>query len=319
MNPLLPNNDPDISIVVPLYNEEGSLKPLYASLKKACDKLDLKHEKIFVDDGSTDSTYSLLMEFRQNDPTVRTIKFRKNYGQTAAMAAGFELARGKIIVSMDGDLQNDPSDIPRLLAKLEEGYDVVCGWRKKRRDTFLTRRIPSMAANWIIGHVTGVRIHDNGCSLKAYRAPVIKNVSLYGEMHRFIPAMSKLTGARIAEIVVTHHPRRFGKSKYGISRIWRVILDIITVKMITSFSSRPALWFGLISLPVLGLGVSTFALASGMFFQDFREAWMVLSTISFLFLALGAHLIAMGIIAELSMKTGDYSPQKTIRPTIWIS
>jgi glycosyltransferase involved in cell wall biosynthesis len=242
-------------------------------LKQVCDKLGISHEIIFIDDGSTDATYRLISELHLKDPQVKVIKFRKNYGQTSAMAAGFEYARGEIIVSMDGDLQNDPDDIPRLLVKIDEGYDVVCGWRKNRQDKLWTRRLPSVVANWIIAHMTGVRIHDNGCSLKAYRGSVIKNVALYGEMHRFIPAMSMLAGARITEIVVQHHPRRFGKSKYGISRTWKVALDIINVKMITSFASRPAHWFGLLSLLFILIGLSILSLADVMYYGRFVKGW----------------------------------------------
>jgi glycosyltransferase involved in cell wall biosynthesis len=234
------------------------------------------------------------------------------------MAAGFAYARGKIIVSMDGDLQNDPVDMRRLISRLTEGYDVVCGWRRKRQDKFLTRRVPSMVANWLIGLITGVRIHDNGCSLKAYRASVIKNVSLYGELHRFIPAMSTLTGARIAELVVNHHPRRLGKSKYGISRIWRVVLDIITVKMIISFASRPALWFGLLSVPFIFLGLITLVVAAGFNDDSFIDARLVISTSAFLWLSLSTHLITMGMLGELSMKTGHYRPKDSLTPTIMV-
>jgi glycosyltransferase involved in cell wall biosynthesis len=309
---------PAISIVVPVYNEEESALPLYTSIRKACEPLGKAYEAIFVDDGSKDQTFAILEQIHKKDSRVRVIRFRKNYGQTAAMAAGFMHARGKIIVSMDGDLQNDPHDIPRLLAKLEEGYDVVCGWRKNRQDKFWARRVPSIVANRIIGWVTGLNIHDNGCSLKAYRALVIKNLALYGEMHRFIPAMATLTGARIAEIEVNHHPRRFGQSKYGIGRIWRVVLDIISVKMITGFASRPALWFGLPSFPFFILGSSALFFASGMYSDRRIEEWLVISTVAFLFFLLGAHLLTLGIIGELSMKTGDFLPSKTIRPTLTV-
>lgn len=232
------------------------------------------------------------------------------------MAAGFEHALGKVIISMDGDLQNDPTDIPIFLNKLDEGYDIVCGWRKDRKDKFLSRRLPSVIANWIIGLMTGVRIHDNGCSLKAYRASVIKNVALYGDMHRFIPAMSTLAGARITEIVVHHHPRRFGKSKYGIGRVWRVILDIITVKMVTGFASRPGLWFGTLSFPCMILGLSTLLFAGSRYLGRMTDPWMVVSTVGFLFLLLGAHLLSLGIIAELLVRTGDYIPSRSLNPTI---
>ena len=231
---------PMLSIVVPVYNEEDNVRPLFEKIQTVCEAIGEPYEVLFVDDGSKDETFAVLSELSEQKPQLAVIRFEKNAGQTAAMAAGFEFARGQRIISMDGDLQNDPSDVPKLLEKLDEGYDLVCGWRKERQDKFLTRRVPSIVANWIIGKVTGVPIHDNGCSLKAYRASVIKQVSLYGEMHRFIPAMATVAGARIAEIVVSHHPRRFGESKYGLGRVWRVLLDIIAFKFIISvFTSRP--------------------------------------------------------------------------------
>ena len=231
---------PILSIVVPVYNEEENVRPLFEKIQTVCEAIGDTYEVLFVDDGSKDKTFAVLSELSKQAPQLAVIRFQKNAGQTAAMAAGFEFAQGQRIISMDGDLQNDPSDIPQLLEKLDEGYDLVCGWRKERQDKFLTRRVPSIVANWIIAQVTGVPIHDNGCSLKAYRASVIKQVPLYGEMHRFIPAMSTVAGARIAEIVVSHHPRRFGKSKYGLGRVWRVMLDIIAFKFIISvFTSRP--------------------------------------------------------------------------------
>jgi glycosyltransferase involved in cell wall biosynthesis len=212
---------------------------------------------------------------------------------------------------MDGDLQNDPSDIPRLLAKIEEGYDVVCGWRKERKDTFLSRRLPSIIANWLIGKVTGVSIHDNGCSLKAYRAAVIKQVALYSELHRFIPAMATLAGARITELVVTHHPRRFGTSKYGISRAWRVFLDLFLVKMVTGFAARPALWFGALALPPIFLGILGLL---GMFLPE--VSGVVWPSITFLFFALGGHLLAMGILGEMILYAGDYRPEQMLKGTV---
>ena len=231
---------PILSIVVPVYNEEENVRLLFEKIQAVCETIGETYEVLFVDDGSHDKTFAVLSELSKQEPELKVIRFKKNAGQTAAMAAGFEFAQGQRIISMDGDLQNDPADIPKLLKKLDEGYDLVCGWRKERQDKFLTRRVPSIVANWIIGKVTGVPIHDNGCSLKAYRASVIKQVPLYGEMHRFIPAMSTVVGARIAEIVVTHHPRRFGESKYGLGRVWRVMLDIIAFKFIISvFASRP--------------------------------------------------------------------------------
>jgi len=305
-----------VSIVIPVYNEEQSILPLYQSLCRACEPLGKPYELIFVDDGSRDKTFDMLKRITKEDAQVKVIRFRRNFGQTAAMAAGFEYASGEVIVSMDGDLQNDPGDIARLLSKIGEGFDVVCGWRKNRQDKFWTRRLPSLVANWIIGLVTGVKIHDNGCSLKAYRASVIKSVALYGEMHRFIPAMSTLAGAKITEIVVSHHPRRFGKSKYGIGRVWRVALDIITVKLITGSASRPALWFGLPSFPVFALGFSALVVAAAMYSEPQPSEWLMVSTVGLLFFLLGVHLLSMGIIGELSMRTGDYLPDKAVRPTI---
>jgi glycosyltransferase involved in cell wall biosynthesis len=268
---------------------------------------------VFVDDGSRDRTFEILASIHKQDASVRVVRFRKNFGQTAAMAAGFERAKGELIVSMDGDLQNDPADIPKLLAKLREGYDVVCGWRKNRKDKLISRRIPSLVANRLIGLVTGVHIHDNGCSLKAYRASIIKNVVLYGEMHRFIPAMSTITGARIAEIVVNHHPRRFGTSKYGIGRVWRVALDIVTIKMLSGFSSRPAVWFGLFSFPWLALALAALFAAVGVYYDDPSNDWFVMFTTSFLLLFLGAHLLGIGMIGELSMRSRDSSSQN-----VWV-
>lgn len=309
------NEPPAISIVVPVYNEEDSLLPLYEQIKRVCESLRRSYEIVFADDGSRDRTFDLLKEIHEQDPLVKVIRFRKNFGQTAAMAAGFRSARGEIIVSMDGDLQNDPADIPSLLNKLEEGFDVVCGWRKNRHDKFWTRRFPSVVANWIIGHVTGVKIHDNGCSLKAYRSSIIKRVPLYGEMHRFIPAMATQADARVAELVVNHHPRSFGKSKYGISRVWRVVLDIITVKMIIGFAERSTLWFGLLSFPFILLGLSI--LVGGIMYPGFNPAeWVVISAIALLFLFLGFHFIALGILGELIMKTGNYEPRASLVGTV---
>ena len=228
------NERPTLSIVVPVYNEEENVRLLFEKIQAVCETIPGTYEVLFVDDGSRDSTFAVLSELSKRFPQLAVIRFQKNAGQTAAMAAGFAFARGQRIVSMDGDLQNDPADIPKLLKKLDEGYDLVCGWRKERQDKFWTRRLPSIVANWIIGRVTGVPIHDNGCSLKAYRASVIKQVPLYGEMHRFIPAISTVAGGRTAEVVVTHHPRRFGKSKYGLGRVWRVALDIVAFKFIIS-------------------------------------------------------------------------------------
>jgi glycosyltransferase involved in cell wall biosynthesis len=309
---------PELSIVIPVYNEAESVEPLYQSLREACDPLSKTYEMIFVDDGSQDGTFDILEGFHRLDARVKVIHLRKNFGQTAAMTAGFTYAKGEVIISMDGDLQNDPADIPRLLSKLEEGFDVVCGWRRRRQDKFWSRRLPSVAANWLIARITGVRIHDNGCSLKAYQASVIKNVALYGEMHRFIPAMSTLAGAGIAEIMVNHHPRRFGKSKYSIGRVWRVALDIVTVKMLISFASRPALWFGLLSLPWAVLGMVALSGAAVMYAYNAIEEGMVVSIVAFLLLYLGGNLLAMGLMGELFIQAGEHCSTNRIRPKVTV-
>lgn len=282
---------PMLSIVIPVYNEEDNVRPLFEQIQAVCKTIGDAYEVLFVDDGSEDETFNVLSELCKQEPQLVVIRFEKNAGQTAAMAAGFEFARGERIVSMDGDLQNDPIDIPRLLEKLDEGYDLVCGWRKERQDKFLTRRVPSVIANWIIGKVTGVPIHDNGCSLKAYRASVIKQVPFYGEMHRFIPAMTTIVGARIAEIVVSHHPRRFGKSKYGLGRIWRVMLDIIAFKFIISvFTSSPKpqnaknLWHRL----------------SDVLFNPKQRAFRAAAVLSLPFFVLGRVLFGTATVAALS-------------------
>ena len=305
---------PYVSIVVPLYNEEESLGLLYEKIREAGESIGRPWEAIFVDDGSRDRTYDLVREIHARDPRIKAVKLRKNYGQTSAMVAGFEHTRGDVVISMDGDLQNDPADIPRLLAKLEEGFDVVCGWRKDRQDKLISRRVPSVVANWIIGRVTGVRIHDNGCSLKAYRGELIRRVSLYNELHRFIPAMSTLAGARITELVVNHHARQFGVSKYGLGRVWRVFLDIIGVKMITGFSSRPALGFALVSLPCLLIGSAILAAGAAMFLGRSDEQWMTTATAGFLMLFLGVQVLTVGVVAELALRTGSYSPARLLGP-----
>jgi len=302
-------NKPSIglSVVVPIYNEEESIGLLYASILEVCEGGQQDYEIIFIDDGSRDNSFSELEALHQKDPHVKVIRFRKNYGQTAAMAAGFRAARGDVVVSMDGDLQNDPVDIPRLLEKLEEGYDVVCGWRKDRKDKLISRKIPSRIANWLIGKITKVPIHDNGCSLKAYRRATIKKVFLYSELHRFIPAMSSIAGARIAEIVVTHHARQFGCSKYGIGRVLRVFSDLFLIKMITGFAARPALLFGFGALLacVLGVGGLMGGVSVGM-------QTITLLTVAFLCFCLASHLLAMGMLGEIVVQAGTYRPAKMI-------
>jgi glycosyltransferase involved in cell wall biosynthesis len=296
---------PNISIVVPVYNEQESILPLYGKIRDACEALGKPYEVVFVDDGSQDQTLDILEGIHRQDARVKVIRFRKNFGQTAAMAAGFRYSQAEIIISMDGDLQNDPADIPRLLDKLEEGYDVVCGWRRDRKDNTLTRTFPSIVANWVISKMCGVRIHDSGCSLKAYRSRVIKRVALYGEMHRFIPAMALLVGARVGEVVVHHHPRRFGQTKYGLSRMWKVFLDLFTVKMLVTFAPRPAAWFGLLSVPFwLGacIGTGTTALLVTM---GHGLPLVVVGSVTLLLTCTAFQLLCMGILAEVALQAED--------------
>ena len=300
--------DIDVSIIVPLYNEEESVNLLYNSITDVVKGLNRRYEIIFVDDGSSDETFARAKTIHEKDAHLRVIKFRRNYGQTPAMQAGFDHAKGKIIISMDGDLQNDPRDIHKFLEKIEEGYDIVCGWRKDRKDKLISRKIPSKIANWLIGHITGVKIHDNGCSLKAYRSAAIKKTRLYSEMHRFIPAMTSIMGTRYTEIVVNHHARKFGTSKYGLSRVWKVFLDLFTMKMLVGFSSKPGLWFGILSLPFLILG-SVFTLFSINLYLNpiiFDSFPIIFPSISFLFIFLFAHMILLGLLSEMILKTGDF-------------
>jgi glycosyltransferase involved in cell wall biosynthesis len=296
---------PDLSVVVPLYNEEESLRPLHAAITQSVAQLGLAYEIVFVDDGSRDATATVALEIAKEDPHVCLVRLRRNYGQTPAMAAGIEQARGAVIVTMDGDLQNDPADIANLLARLDEGYDIAVGWRYDRQDKLISRKIPSRIANRLIAKVTGVPIKDNGCSLKAYRAGLIKKIPLYSEMHRFIPAMASIAGPRIAEIKVRHHARQFGQSKYGLSRIYKVLLDLLVIKTVASFTARPMLWFGLLSLPLLlaaaaAFGWALFAGVSG------RESALLPSAGSgVIFLSSALILLAGGALGELVFKLGD--------------
>ena len=239
---------PELSVVIPLLDEALNVEALYRELTETLEGSGRTFEVVLIDDGSTDGTFEILSRLHAADPRLRVIQLRRNFGQTAAFAAGFARARGRLIVTADGDLQNDLRDIPRMVDKLEEGYDIVCGWRKARKDRWLSRRVPSVIANALISGATGVRLHDYGCSLKVFRADVVKSIRLYGEMHRFIPAIASEQGVRIAEVVVSHRPRRHGRSKYGISRTVRVILDLATVKFLLSYSTRPLQIFGLVGL-----------------------------------------------------------------------
>jgi len=290
---------PELSIIVPAYNEEDSVEPLYRAVLAVAPALGRSFELLFVDDGSSDQTFARLAGLAARDPRVRVIKLRRNYGQTPAMVAGIDHARGRILVTMDADLQNDPADIPRLLAKMRDGYDMVVGWRRNRQDRWLSRRLPSVVANRLIARVTGVRVRDNGCTLKAYRAGLIKAVPLYAELHRFIPAMASTEGCRLAEIDVDHHPRRFGTSKYGLSRIYKVCLDLLAVKTVLVFSRRPLVWFAGAAALALLLGGVGFALALYYAFLVETESAVVFMGIAFLWGSLAIFLFMAGAIGSL--------------------
>ena len=308
------NDTVELSIVIPLFNEEECVEPLYAQLKEALEPLEQSYEIIIVDDGSTDRSFELLKGLQAQDKRLKVIRFRRNFGQTAAFAAGFEHAQGQVVVTMDADLQNDPADIPRLLEKLEEGYDVVSGWRVERwKSAWLTRRLPSMVANRLISKTTGIHLHDYGCSLKAYRGEVVKNINLYGELHRFIPAMASWMGVSVAEIPVHYRSRQFGTSKYGMSRTIKVILDLLTVRFLLSYSTRPIHIFGSLGLAMSGLGgilglyLSVVKLVLG---QDIGDRPLLLLAI--LLMVLGVKMITMGLLGELVVRTYHESQGKRI-------
>lgn len=301
-----------ISIVIPLFNEEENVRELHGSLKPVMDSIGDEYEIIFIDDGSTDHTLSLLQEIQAADDTVIVLSLRRNFGQTAAFAAGFDYSRGDIIVTMDGDLQNDPRDIPKLLELMKDN-DLVSGWRKKRKDPFLSRRLPSIIANSLISKVTGVNLHDYGCSLKAYRRDVIKNLKLYGEMHRFIPAVASWYGVRIAEVETTHHPRLRGKSKYGISRTMKVVLDLITVKFLQSFSTKPLQFFGPIGLlsGALGFLISLY-LSIDKIFSGKDIGGRPLLLLGALLIIVGIQFIGMGLLGEMMVRVYHETQKKPI-------
>jgi glycosyltransferase involved in cell wall biosynthesis len=296
-----------LSVVIPVKDEEGSLFLLYEKLKTVLDNLSKKYEIIFIDDGSTDRSLQILTDISLKDPSVVIIKFRRNYGQTAAFAAGFKYASGEVVVTMDADLQNDPSDIPDLLTKMAEGYDLVCGWRKNRHDKTFSRKFPSWIANRIINKLiagTGIKIHDVGCSLKVYKKGIIKNIKLYGEMHRFIPAYAAWLGIKVAEIPVKHHPRHYGYSKYGLDRVGRVVLDLVTLRFYTGFKTRPFQFFGKIAATIstCGIGLSTMLLLAGKVFSlGINFQTFVLMTLFSIFG--GLQFIVVGLLSEIIMRS----------------
>jgi len=303
---------PELSIVVPVYNEAENIERLYAALVDELAKVGRSYEIIVVDDGSDDGTFSNLVNLAESDPALRLLQLRRNYGQTAAIAAGFDHARGSIVVPMDGDGQNDPADLPVLLAKIDEGYDVVSGWRQDRKDG-LMRRLPSRAANWLIGRVTGVRLHDYGCTLKAYRAEIVRETRLYGEMHRLLPALANQTGARIAEVPVRHHPRTAGRSSYGLGRTLKVPLDLLTVKFLSVWATKPSYVFGGSGaiLCVLGSGFVVWTAYEKIVNHIYVYRQPALLVGVFLF-TIGLNLILLGLLAELIVRTYHESQSKPV-------
>jgi glycosyltransferase involved in cell wall biosynthesis len=303
----------ELSVVIPIYNEQENIERLYRELKQVLDRLGKSYEILAVDDGSTDGSFEVLRELHRGDDSLKVVRLRRNFGQAAAFAAGFDSAVGEIIVSMDADLQFDPADIGKLLDKISEGYDIVSGWRTDRQETFLTRRLPSMAANWLISRITGVELHDYGCSLKAYRSEVIRNVRLYGELHRFIPALASSIGVHLAEVPVSHHPRRHGKSKYDLSRTLTVILDLLTVKFLLSYATRPMQVFGLLGM--LSFAVGTVIAAYLSFIRLFLGSPIAnrpLLLLAMLLIFVGVQLVTMGLLGELTIRTYHEAQGKKI-------
>ena len=302
---------PELSIVIPIYNEAPSLRQLHGELTETLTRWGRPYEILAVDDGSRDDSFAILAELQAVDPHLRVIRFRRNFGQTAAFAAGFDHARGRLIVTSDGDGQNDPRDIPAMVELVERGHDIVCGWRKDRKDPFVSRQLPSMVANSLISVVTGVHLHDYGCSLKVFRAEVVKPMHLYGEMHRFLPAIASAQGVSIVETVVNHRPRQHGQSKYGISRTIRVMLDLLTLKFLLSYSTRPLQIFGLIGF-VLGL-LGT-VISGWLAYERLRGAESLsnrpLLLLGILLISTGFQLVTLGLLAELQARTYRESTNK---------
>ena len=304
---------PDISVIVPMRNESRNVDQLYQELTTTLEAFGRPYEIVAIDDGSTDDTFELLAAHQARDPRVRIIRFRRNFGQTAAFAAGFAHARGRFIVTTDGDLQNDPRDIPGMVEQAERGPDIVAGWRKDRKDPFINRRLPSMIANWIISQSTGVKLHDYGCSLKVFRSEVVKPMKLYGEMHRFLPAIASEQGVTIEERVVNHRARIHGTSNYGISRTIRVVLDLMTVKFLLSYSTRPLHMFGLLGFSFGALGTLIWAwLAYLKYFQHEGIGNRPLLLFGMLLMFIGVQLVTMGLFAEMQARTYHESQDKPI-------
>jgi len=307
---------PEVSVFLPVFNEEPNLRPLHAKLCEALASLGRSAEIIYVDDGSSDGSLKVLREIAQNDSRVRVVALRRNYGQTAAMAAGIDAARGEVLIPMDADMQNDPADIVRLLDRIDEGYDVVSGWRKNRQDKLITRKIPSMMANRLISWIGGVPLHDYGCSLKAYRRESLQDVQLYGEMHRFIPIYASWSGARVTELPVEHHARTMGKSKYGLSRTIKVVFDLMTIKFMASYQTKPLYLFGWAGLLTFFISLLSAILAFLMKYAhwphhaDFVQT--PLPVVATVMLVLGVQFFLMGLLAEMLVRTYHESQAKPI-------
>ena len=310
---MIPTRVFDVSFVIPVFNEEQNIPDLYRELAAAGDNLGRSYEMIFVDDGSKDGSFPALSRIQAEDPRVKVIRLRKNFGQTAALSAGFDRARGKIIVTLDADLQNDPADTALLLAKMDEGYDIVSGWRLKRKDKLVSKKLPSKVANWIISRVTGVKLHDYGCTLKAFRADIVKHIHLYGEMHRFIPAIASTMGTSITEIPVNHRPRVHGKSKYNLSKSVRVFLDLLTVKFLLSYSTRPLQIFGLFGL-IAGItgGIIGLALSYQRLVLKVGIGNRPLLLLAVILIVIGFQFITMGLLGEIMVRTYHEAVEKHI-------
>lgn len=310
------NKSIDVSVIIPIFNEEKNIESLHQRLEKVLDDTGLSYEVLFIDDGSQDGSWDEMLKVHQANNRFKIIKFRRNFGQTPAMSAGFDYSKGEIVVTLDADLQNEPEDIPKLVEEMNKGYDVVSGWRKDRKENYLTRRFPSMIANRLISFLTGVRLHDFGCTLKAYRKEVVKNTKVYGEMHRYIPALASWMGINVSEVVVNHNPRKHGKSKYGLNRIFKVFLDIITLKFLLSFSTKPIQIFGLLGIIVVALGgILTLVLIIQRIFFLISLGNRPLFILAIFMVFIGIQFITFGLLAELNIRIYHESQQK---PTYFI-